>query len=835
MGASKKRALRVIFDNRFVGDKQSRNSGKCRSHSNQRFLLQNQSGWIRRKAFLLITSTAYLFAGAPAFGANSRTGLLVRTGSDGLASLSYDGTELLASNVPAGGSVTRTDGTSDWLTLPPGGARLENGTLTRTYTSVAIVTELKQDKDALSMTVTYRNKGVQPIGEIEDDPFALHFPRRPLGITWKWDYSTLVDAYGAPGVVVADWGANKLALIVDQGSAKPDAANAARPMSIGFGSPAGDNPPAYPISFRTTFDPVLGPGEQWTFHASLRFAPSDKPTMEFVGDVYRKFAATYPFTLNWPDRRPIGTIFLCRSAMHWPTNPRGWFNDEKVDVTTPKGIKAFHDRLMKYADNCVFEIKKCGGQGMICWDIEGDQMPHAITYLGDPRIIPKEAPEMDASADEFFKKFRDAGLKTGVCIRPSRVFPDGEGGWKHQQVKDCIAEMSDKIAYAKKRWGCTIFYMDTNVRWPYHEIERDTTNGMWQGDATILSSKDMVRLCKLQPDVLIFPEFARLGYYSVCSHYSENGSTSDEIHATYPKAFTVTKATDIGDYLYNWDALRTGVMWGDVHLFPCWYGDILNTYVKLMYQDADFLRRAPSVRTPGPFKNELHDRDALVRFAAVFRATKPDAAQTALLIKALNSEREWVVQRQIVEALGRSGSAAPVRALAGVLRDEKRGLSVFAASALGNIGAPATKALLELAFGSDQGLALAGLDALAHGDDPAATPALISMTENPDPKIRILAVLALGTRPSSNVAARLTAMLEGEQQPPVLRAICDSLGKINDRAAVRPLVNLMVRSVKELHDNDIRAAAGDALEALTGLQYGYNEARWQKAMDDGKI
>jgi len=41
--------------------------------------------------------------------------------------------------------------------------------------------------------------------------------------------------------------------------------------------------------------------------------------------------------------------------------------------------------------------------------------------------------------------------------------------------------------------------------------------------------------------------------------------------------------------------------------------------------------------------------------------------------------------------------------------------------------------------------------------------------------------------------------------------------------------------VKELHDNDIRAAAGDALEALTGLQYGYNEARWQKAMDDGKI
>jgi HEAT repeat protein len=788
------------------------------------------------RAIALIATAAFSFPKTPASASEQRPALIVRYASGGLASVTYDGNELLASNIPPDGALTRSDGTNVGLTLPAGSARLENGVLTRTYPGLVIVTTLRQDKDDLVMTVTYQNKGIQSISAIEDKPFALRFPRRPLGITWKWDYSTSVDLDEAPGVVIADWGVDKLALVVNQGSATADAANTVHPMSMGFGSPSGEIPRAYPITFRTTFHPPLEPGHEWTFQASLRFAPSNKPTMEFVGDVYRNFAAAYPFTLNWPDRRPIGTVFLAQSAMHWPTNPRGWFADEKVDVTTPKGRKAFHDRLMKYADTCIYEIKKCSGQGMICWDVEGDQMPHAITYLGDPRILPKEAPEMDAAADEFFKKFRDAGLKTGVCIRPSQVFSDGAGGWKHRQVRDCIAEMSDKIAYAKRRWGCSIFYMDTNVRWPYHERNNDTTNGMWQGDATILSSRDMVRLCKLQPNVLIFTEFARFGYYGVCSHFSEGGSTSDEIHATYPRAFTVTKMTDYRDYLNNWDSLREGLTQGDIHLFPSWYGDLLNAYVYRMRQDADFLLRTESMRTPGPFMEELRNRDPLVRYAAVSRATKPDAEQTALLVKALNRESEWVVRRQIVQALGRSGNAAAIPALTSLLRDDRNGLSVFAISALGNIGAPATPALLALALGRDQGLALGGLEALAHSNDPAATSALILLTENSDPKIRALAVRALGSRPSQKVADRLTGMLEDGREPsPVMCEACKSLGGINDRAAVKPLVDLIVRAVRVLHDNQIRAAAGDALEALTGLQYGYDETRWQTAMDDGKI
>ena len=108
---------------------------------------------------------------------------------------------------------------------------------------------------------------------------------------------------------------------------------------------------------------------------------------------------------------------------------------------------------MRYAEASVAVLKDVAAQGMILWDPEGQEMPHAISYLGDPRIIPQAAPEMDAVADEFFRKFRAAGLKVGVCIRPSRIVSNHKGGWDHVQVDDHVAELADKIAYAKRRLG----------------------------------------------------------------------------------------------------------------------------------------------------------------------------------------------------------------------------------------------------------------------------------------------------------------------------------------------------------------------------------------------
>ena len=74
-----------------------------------------------------------------------------------------------------------------------------------------------------------------------------------------------------------------------------------------------------------------------------------------------------------------------------------------------------------------------------------------------------------------------------------------------------------------------------------------------------------------------------------------------------------------------------------------------------------------------------------------------------------------------------------------------------------------------------------------------------------------------------------------DKDPAVLAGACAGLGRSKDHAAVAPLVALMVRSVRELHDNTIRMAAGDALEAITGLQYGPAESKWKKALESGEL
>jgi hypothetical protein len=38
-----------------------------------------------------------------------------------------------------------------------------------------------------------------------------------------------------------------------------------------------------------------------------------------------------------------------------------------------------------------------------------------------------------------------------------------------------------------------------------------------------------------------------------------------------------------------------------------------------------------------------------------------------------------------------------------------------------------------------------------------------------------------------------------------------------------------------LHANDVRMAAGDALEAITGLEYGPYEQSWRAALNSGKL
>ena len=604
---------------------------------------------------------------------------------DGLSSMSYHGAELLVKG-PARVRYTsqKPDGTpATFLEDKDQHRKVEGDTITREYEGLTVAMTARQKKDVLCLELTFKNTKDRALTDVAFQPFAVQFPRRPKGGRWKWGYTVTTDNEGEPGVVVADWGDAKLVACCDE---------VERPVTFGFEGNFGNGAPN-PLSISLA---KLGAGEKRTYHFSLRFGGPDADTLVMAKDVYEQFAKVYPDKLNWPDRRPIGALFLCRSASKWTTNPRGWFNDEKLDVTTPLGRQVFRDRLMKYAEGSIAVLKDVVAQGMILWDPEGQEMPHAISYLGDPRIISQAAPEMDAVADEFFRKFRAAELKVGVCIRPSRIVSNHKGGWDHVQVEDHVAELADKIAYAKRRWGCTIFYMDTNVKWE---------KGMWQGNSWLLPSADLHKLAALHPDVLIFPEFGRFGYWGCCMPYGElrGGSvrTSDTIRAAYPGAGS-TLAIGDGDYLGHWDGLLEGAIGGDIHLFRGWFGDPRNQLVKRLYQEADYVRRAQSAHpAERPLTEVLAAKDPLTRWLTLNRVKAGDSAACSVIVRLLPGERDWVVQKKMIEVLGASANAASVPVLVPLVRDRARGLDHFAVAALGRLGTPAGRALIELAADKD--------------------------------------------------------------------------------------------------------------------------------------
>ena len=66
---------------------------------------------------------------------------------------------------------------------------------------------------------------------------------------------------------------------------------------------------------------------------------------------------------------------------------------------------------------------------------------------------------------------------------------------------DAFLELDGKVAYAKKRWGCTLFYVDTNFFWRRYGPEQKWETGPIAPDV-------WKRLLAKYPDTLFIPEIA---------------------------------------------------------------------------------------------------------------------------------------------------------------------------------------------------------------------------------------------------------------------------------------------------------------------------------------
>jgi hypothetical protein len=474
-------------------------------------------------------------------------------------------------------------------------AAFDAATMTETvgYPWGSIVCRYLPGKDRLGMEVTLSNRSPQAIFHVSLNLLQLHFPSLPRGRGWDQSHIQGASADGVASVL-ADYG---------DGVAVAAGETFDEDYTVGFFRLSGASPSDFAFNLSTlsqrasdTYhqDFSLPAGATKKVALSLRLGPAGSDLGSMTGDLYRRFGQAFPRKLDWPDRRPIAEILLSSPAAqhHSAMNPRGWLNDPKLDAMGVHDRGAFRQRMLRWADDSSKNLKSMGAQGMILWDVEGEQMPHPTTFIGDPREAPKFAPEMDAIADELFGKFRKAGLRTGVCIRPSRIRPNPDKSAPIPVVHDNMAfdpveEMSAKIDYAKKRWGCTLFYVDSNVTWAFVAGTDLATHKVisWPMRAEMFR-----RLATKHPDALIIPELPLLGYYSHTASYREltGGITATPAAAllAYPGAFSVIKVEDEKLVEAHRAELVAAVRRGDVLLFPGWYNPPVNGKVRQIYREA---------------------------------------------------------------------------------------------------------------------------------------------------------------------------------------------------------------------------------------------------------
>jgi hypothetical protein len=282
----------------------------------------------------------------------------------------------------------------------------------------------------------------------------------------------------------------------------------------------------------------------------------------------------------WADRRPIGSLFLARPNTKWPTNPRGWF-DSSINITTDQGRSSFKKRLMEYTIQSIALLKEMNAQGMILWDVEGEEFPQGeATYAGDPTQLPRLAPEMNPVADEFLRRFTNQSLKVGLCIRCNEIVFRPDGSFYQREYADdnaAFAGLDKKISYARQRWGCTLFYIDSN----------GGKGGI--SDVTIFR-----RLHQKYSDCLIAPELCTPEYYTCTTPYRELrnsapwagvAATPKSIKEVYPDAFSLINVAD-GDIQRHRQELLQAVRQGDLLLYRSWYRSPEFFAVKLIFHEA---------------------------------------------------------------------------------------------------------------------------------------------------------------------------------------------------------------------------------------------------------
>ena len=456
-------------------------------------------------------------------------------------------------------------------------------TLTFQYTWGSVACQYTQRGDQLDLDICVDNRSTRAVGGFNLFPLALRFEGFPNG----YDAYTPHVRFNADGPTVqsADFGSGIVSVINRDVNRRLCVGLISRndtAQSFRYDVYVGSARLWYQPDNWPTFPRPVAAGARDSYAISLRFSPPGTDARDIAPDIAAAYAAAHPMELNWSDRRPLAALFLASASdNHPPQNPRGWFyNDPDIDVTSDDGRARLRARVLQFADQSIAEMQSVGAQGMITWDIEGQQYPHATSYIGDPRLTGRLAPEMNAIADEYFARFTQAGFRVGVCVRPQKLIVAADGSARQISFANIFAQLNARIRYARNRWGATLFYVDSNGG-PYDPM-----------DAAIFQ-----RLARANPDVLLIPEHQNAAYHAYTAPFNQLGEapdfTPDEVRDLYPDAFSVVKLTD--NYIDSKRAaMLDAVRRGDILMFNGWYDSPDGAAVRDIY--AEF-NRASSVQS----------------------------------------------------------------------------------------------------------------------------------------------------------------------------------------------------------------------------------------------
>ena len=221
---------------------------------------------------------------------------------------------------------------------------------------------------------------------------------------------------------------------------------------------------------------------------------------------------------SWPDRRPIGVIFLSQGGgsakqpgYRTAKNPRGWnpnFHKDALgrplDVVDPQYAEKFDAAVNRFVLQSFDRAERFGCQGVLFWDVEGSEFDHPTTYVGDPLRLP---PEMSRErVKSWVTELQKRRMWAGFTYRDT-AFVSTPYGADQVNAADPAEVLMWKFQKTRFVYGenCKGAYVDTFV-------DADSwTDGKPHPRPAALLEKIQSRI----PGWLIMPEYAGKDYDKV--------------------------------------------------------------------------------------------------------------------------------------------------------------------------------------------------------------------------------------------------------------------------------------------------------------------------------